>query len=52
MYQDYNLVAKFTDLWRENLRQGMHGILTETTNGSVAGFVAVPFVSSSQVMAQ
>ena len=43
-FQDHNLVAKFNRITRLNLHQGMQGILTETANGSVTGFVAIPSV--------
>ena len=47
MFQDHNLVAKFHRIAQEsceNLRHGMRGILTEMTNGSVTGFIAIPSV--------
>ena len=48
MFQNHNLGAKFhrsTLESHDNLRQSMQGILTETMNGSVTEFVAIPFVT-------
>ena len=38
-------MTKFHRITRLNLRQGMQGILTETANGLVTGFVAIPAVN-------
>ena len=51
MFQDNNLVVKFIESC-ENLRQGTQGILTKTTNGSVTGFAAIPFVIFFQATGQ
>ena len=44
MFQEQILVAKFHRITQLNLRQGMQGISTETENGLVTGFVAIPCV--------
>ena len=44
MFEDHNLVAKFHRITRLNLLQGMQGVMTETANGLVTGFVAIPSV--------
>ena len=44
MFQDQIIVAKFHRITPLKLRQGMKGILIETANGLVTGFVAIPCV--------